>query len=202
MLSFYGLAALQHTLERINPTQFGLAVMTACPVKFRKPKHNPFTGHDVRLVKVDVGWDFANYANRVQGSTASLSGCTDLEYNAKPTWHIPANEDGSLPMVRKNRNKDDGKRYLAMCSRVDRKGVLDGSFFLIDGKLADDDQVAAIREWEVVSEHKGSNPQLEQGVKAEFATIEKVVDVANLVGIFLDHKSATAALAEIRSVSR
>lgn len=200
MLSFYGLGALISTLESINPTQFGLAVLTACPVKMRK-RNNPLAKCDVRLVKVDTGWDFGQYTSRVQGSSASLSGCTDLEYNAKPTWHIPADEN-HLRMIHKNRNKDDGKRYLAMCSRVDRKGVLDGSFVVVDGKLATTEQLATIRSFEQVYEHKVSNNQVEQGIDPKFGTLEKVVDVENIIGVFTDYASAESALAQIRTAAQ
>ena len=154
--SVFTVTEIKNFVANINKTQFGLAAVTVTEPRLRSPKSCPFSG---RVTKVTYyqGFTFANYANAINGASAAKSGVTETFVSETPTY---AHHVKGLENVLLESNKDKDQHYLALTGK--QTNMVIRATYLVDGKVATAEQMAALSEW--IYQSKPSAKQLAHGI--------------------------------------
>lgn len=141
-----------------SKTQFGLAAVTLTEPKMNK-RGNPYFGR-VQKVSYYRGFMFANYENTINGASAAKSGATGTYIADAPSYchHVPGLENVLL-----QNNKDSEQYYLNLLTKKTTTTIR--STYLVDGKVATEEQVAEIAQW--LPSHTNSKKQEEFGITDE-----------------------------------
>lgn len=171
--------------EMVNRTQFGLQVVTSTIPTMNKTG-NPYYGR-VKKVSLISGATFAIYANKVNGKLDRKGISVDFTADRHP---YAQSMRGALEHIVYENKKNPAQKYLKLC------GILASMDFdntyLIDGRIATDEEVADIRnKWEKKSH--SSAKQSACGLEGDEQVYFALPKLENVVFISTDKASATTA---------
>lgn len=131
--------------------------------KGRGANTNPFMGR-VTIEKTYCGYVMGtDYQNSIE-NTAERMGNADAEANLKKVWHKPCEEFGEWFSTDK---KTESKVYLKLQRNAKQVGCKTTEVYYLDGHLATDAEVAAIKVWLKKKDHTQSSTQIELGIDKE-----------------------------------
>lgn len=164
-------------------TQFGLQVLTATAPTFVKPKSCPLSG---RVVKVTIisGGTFANYQNKVNGKLERVGETPN--YTASPSYAESLR--GELEQIVYRNKKTPTQLYLKVCGIKSQMSW--DSIYLIDGHIANESEMALIKEWE--KPHYECKKQSESGLTCENQVSYQFIKLENVVALTTDKSEILA----------